>query len=55
MPLRRHAYLLLFLTAGVFSFVAQAVLFREYLVLFNGSELAIGLFFGSWLLWVASC
>ena len=47
------ALLLLFLAAGGFSFVAQAALYREYHVLYQGSELAIGLFFGSWLCWVA--
>ncbi len=48
------AWLALFFAAGALSFVAQAVLFREYLVLYQGSELVIGLFFGAWLAWVAA-
>ncbi len=46
------AWLALFFSAGALSFVAQALLFREYLVLYQGSELVFGLFFGAWLAWV---
>lgn len=38
---------------GVFTLAAQTVLFREYLVACNGGEIAIGLFFASWFLWIA--
>ena len=44
---------LLFFTTGMFTLAAQALLFREYLVSFNGNELGIALFFGFWLLWIA--
>lgn len=37
---------------GLFALVAQTVLFRVYLRAFGGSELAIGCFFGTWLLWI---
>ena len=39
---------------GLFTLGAQSTLLREYLVLFRGSELAIGLFFAAWFLWVAA-
>jgi len=39
---------------GFFTIGAQAALLREYLVLSRGSELAIGVFFSCWFLWVAA-
>ncbi len=38
---------------GFFALVAQTVLFRAYLTAFEGNELGVGGFFGSWLIWVA--
>ena len=38
---------------GFFALVAQTVLFREFLTVFEGNELGVGCFFGSWLVWVA--
>ncbi|MBM4397834.1 MAG: 4Fe-4S binding protein [Deltaproteobacteria bacterium] len=38
---------------GLFTIAAQTVLLREYLVLFRGSELAVGCFFAAWFLWIA--
>ena len=38
---------------GFFSLVAQTLLFRDFLTAFEGNELGVGSFFGSWLLWVA--
>lgn len=38
---------------GAFTTVSQTALLREYLVLFRGSELAIGFFFFAWFIWVA--
>ena len=37
---------------GFFVLVAQTLLFRDFLAAFEGSELGIGSFFASWLLWV---
>ena len=37
---------------GFFALVAQTLLFRDFLTAFEGSELGVGSFFGSWLLWV---
>ncbi|MCK5798009.1 MAG: 4Fe-4S binding protein [Deltaproteobacteria bacterium] len=42
-----------FVAVGAFSFIAQALLFREFAVLYQGSELSIGLFIASWLAWIA--
>ncbi len=39
---------------GFFTIAAQTALVREYLVLFRGSEIAFGLFFGAWFLWIAA-
>lgn len=48
------ASLHVFLVAlGGFSMLVQTVLLREYLVIYGGNELALGLFFGSWLAWIA--
>ncbi len=38
---------------GFFTIAAQTALVREYLVLFRGSEIAFGLFFGAWFVWIA--
>ena len=37
---------------GFFAIAAQSLLFRQFLTAFEGNELAIGVFFCSWLLWV---
>ncbi|MBN2294309.1 MAG: hypothetical protein JXM70_17910, partial [Pirellulales bacterium] len=37
---------------GFFALVAQTLLFRDFLTAFEGSELGVGSFFASWLLWV---
>ncbi len=42
----------LFLLFGAFSILSQTVVLREYLVACGGSEIALGLFFSTWLLWV---
>lgn len=39
-------------TLGFFALVAQTVLLRAFLTTFEGHEFALGLFFGSWLLWI---
>ncbi|MBI5091755.1 MAG: 4Fe-4S binding protein [Candidatus Hydrogenedentes bacterium] len=41
------------LALGFFPIVAQTLLFRVFLGAFESGELAVGCFFGSWLLWVA--
>lgn len=38
---------------GLYSLAAQSLLFRAFLGIYDGSELGIGAFFGSWLLWIA--
>jgi len=37
---------------GFFGLLAQTLLFRVFLIEFDGNELSIGLFFFSWLIWV---
>ncbi len=44
---------ILFVLIGAFSLAAQAILFREYLVVHHGNELAVGLFYASWFAWIA--
>ncbi|MFA7185736.1 MAG: hypothetical protein WC082_12615, partial [Victivallales bacterium] len=38
---------------GVFSLLAQTLLFRKFLAVFQGNEISTGLFFFSWLFWIA--
>lgn len=38
---------------GFFALAAQVLLFRAFLTAFEGHEFALGLFFGSWLAWLA--
>lgn len=42
------------LLLGIFAQISQAVLIREGLVVFYGNEMSLGVFFGSWLLWLAT-
>jgi spermidine synthase len=43
---------LLLFGMGALSVVAQTILVREFLVVVHGTELALGVLFGSWLLWI---
>lgn len=38
---------------GLFALVAQTVLFRDFLTVYEGTEIGIGCFFGSWLIWLS--
>ncbi|HEX55410.1 MAG: hypothetical protein DRO90_01805 [Candidatus Altiarchaeales archaeon] len=42
-----------FLSMGFISIIAQVVLLREFLTIFGGNELSIGIMLGNWLLLVA--
>lgn len=52
-PPRYFVYLALF-ALGLHAQIAQALLIRESLVVFYGNDITLGVFFGSWLLWVAA-
>ena len=39
---------------GLFTLAVQTLLFREFLTSFEGSDISVGLFFGSWFLWIAA-
>ena len=39
---------------GFFALAAQTLLFRDFLTAFEGTELAVGGFFGAWFLWIAA-
>ncbi len=41
-------------TLGFFALVSQTLLFRDFLTSLEGNEIAVGTFFGSWLLWVGA-
>ncbi len=47
------AKLMVVFCLGFFSLLAQLLLFRDFLSVFEGNELSVGLFFCTWLLWVA--
>lgn len=42
-----------FFILGFFSVVAQSLLFRDFMTVFDYTELGASVFFGTWLLWVA--
>jgi len=48
----RFARSLLIFSFGLFTIAAQALLFREFITTFEGSDISVGVFFGSWFLWV---
>ncbi|OGV49070.1 MAG: hypothetical protein A2X49_05270 [Lentisphaerae bacterium GWF2_52_8] len=39
---------------GLFTLMGQTLLFRDFLSVFEGNELSTGLFFASWLAWIAA-
>lgn len=43
---------LLIVAYGLFTIAAQTLLFREFLTAFEGNDISVGVFFGSWFLWV---
>jgi predicted membrane-bound spermidine synthase/Na+-translocating ferredoxin:NAD+ oxidoreductase RnfG subunit len=48
----RSARGLLIFSYGLFSIAAQTLLFREFVTTFEGNDISVGIFFGSWFLWV---
>ncbi len=43
---------LLIFSFGLFTIAAQSLLFREFITTFEGNDISVGIFFGSWFLWV---
>jgi len=37
---------------GLFTIAGQSLLFREFITTFEGNDISVGIFFGSWFLWV---
>ncbi|MBN1393108.1 MAG: 4Fe-4S binding protein [Sedimentisphaerales bacterium] len=48
----KFARSVLIFSYGLFTIAAQALLFREFVTTFEGSDISVGLFFSSWFLWV---
>jgi len=48
----RAARGLLIFSYGFFTIAAQSLLFREFITTFEGNDISVGIFFGSWFLWV---
>ncbi len=48
----KYARGLLIFSYGLFSIAAQTLLFREFITTFEGNDISIGIFFGSWFVWV---
>ncbi|MFA6568854.1 MAG: hypothetical protein WCS96_11630 [Victivallales bacterium] len=38
---------------GLFAIASQTLLFREFIGAFESNDIAVGMFFGSWFLWIA--
>jgi spermidine synthase len=48
----RTARNFLIFSYGLFTIAAQALLFREFITTFEGNDISVGIFFGTWFLWV---
>ncbi|MBN2594092.1 MAG: 4Fe-4S binding protein [Sedimentisphaerales bacterium] len=48
----RFARGLLIFSYGLFSIAAQTLIFREFVTTFEGNDISVGIFFGSWFLWI---
>ncbi len=44
---------LLIFSYGLFTIAAQTLVFREFISTFEDSDISVGIFFGSWFLWIA--
>jgi len=49
----RSARRLLIFSYGLFTIAAQTLLFREFITTFEGNDISVGIFFGSWFFWIA--
>jgi spermidine synthase len=49
----KFARSLLIFSYGLFTIAAQALLFREFLTAFEGNDIAVGVFFACWFLWIS--
>jgi len=47
-----RARVLLIFSYGLFTISSQTLLFREFITSLEGSDISVGIFFGSWFLWV---
>lgn len=52
--MRRWAREIPIAALGFFALISQTLLFRDFLASLEGNEIAVGTFFGSWLLWVGA-
>ena len=43
---------ILIFSYGLFAIAAQTLLFRQFITAFEGNDIGVGIFFGSWFLWV---
>jgi len=43
---------LMIFSYGLFTIAAQTLLFRQFITTFEGNDISVGIFFGSWFLWV---
>ncbi|MHC4640779.1 MAG: 4Fe-4S binding protein [Planctomycetota bacterium] len=48
----RAARSFLIFSYGLFTIAAQALLFREFITTFEGNDISVGIFFGTWFSWV---
>jgi predicted membrane-bound spermidine synthase/Na+-translocating ferredoxin:NAD+ oxidoreductase RnfG subunit len=49
----RFARTLIIFTYGLFTIAAQSLIFRQFISTFQGNDISVGIFFGSWFLWIA--
>jgi len=48
----KFARSLMIFSYGLFTIAAQTLLFREFISTFQGNDIGVGIFFGSWFFWV---
>ncbi len=49
---KKNNYSIVIFSVGFFGLLAQTLLFRDFLTVFQGNEISTGLFFFSWLFWI---
>ena len=49
----KFARTLIIFSYGLFTIAAQTLIFRQFISTFEGNDISVGIFFGTWFLWIA--
>lgn len=50
----KFARVIIIFSYGLFAIAAQTLIFRQFISTFEGNDISVGIFFGSWFLWITA-